>query len=52
MLQSLLRAACGAQFTKASTAAASHDENGPRPAGTWTETRSQGSPCANERPQL
>src|SRR5207244_2441434 len=48
MLQSLLRAAYGAQLTSASIAASSQDLNGPRPAGTWMETLFQGSPCASD----
>src|SRR5215212_3229666 len=48
MLQSLFRAAYGAQLTSASIAASSQDLNGPLPAGTWTETLYQGSPCASD----
>ncbi|WP_334535799.1 hypothetical protein [Bradyrhizobium sp. AZCC 2230] len=50
--QSLLRAAKGAQLTSASTAQSSQDLNGPRPAGTLTDFRSQRSRCARGLYQL
>src|SRR5512144_971780 len=52
VVQSRLWPANGAQLRSASTAASSHDLNGPRPAGTCTETLSQGSPCASDPFQL